>query len=53
LSQKEKYYIALYDTYNRGYNSTSGGEDNKYDSHPGHKLTKKDIIDIRTRYKNK
>lgn len=53
LSQKEKYYIALYDTYNHGYNSTSGGEDNKYDSHPGHKLTKKDIIDIRTRYKNK
>lgn len=53
LSEKEKYYIKLYDTFHHGYNSTAGGEDNKYDSHPSHKLTKEDIIDIRTRYKNK
>ena len=53
LGMKEKYYIALYDTFNHGYNSTSGGEDNKYDGHPNHKLTKQDTIDIRTRYKNK
>lgn len=52
LSEKEKYYIEKYNTYKNGYNSTSGGEDNQYDSHPRHKLTKEDIIDIRTRYGN-
>lgn len=52
LGEKEKYYIELYDTYKNGYNSTAGGEDNCGDSHPGHKLTKDDVIDIRTRYKN-
>lgn len=52
LSSKEKYYIELYDTFYNGYNSTSGGEDFKYDSHPGHKLTQEDIKDIRTRYNN-
>ena len=31
---------------------TAGGEDNQGESHPGHKLLKADIIDIRTRYDN-
>ena len=31
---------------------TAGGEDNQGESHPKHKLTKEDIIDIRTRYDN-
>ena len=31
---------------------TAGGEDNQGDSHPRHKLTKEDVIDIRTRYDN-
>lgn len=52
LSKKEKYYIEKYDTFKNGYNSTAGGEDNCGESHPGHKLTKEDVIDIRTRYKN-
>ena len=52
LGDKEKYYIELYDTYKNGYNGTTGGEDNQGDCHPGHKLNKEDVIDIRTRYKN-
>ena len=52
LSEKEKYYIEKYDTFHHGYNMTAGGEDNQGDSHPGHKLTTDDIIDIRTRYDN-
>ena len=31
---------------------TSGGQFNAGDSHPSHKLTKEDVIDIRTRYAN-
>ena len=31
---------------------TSGGETNFGDNHPGHKLTKEDVIDIRRRYNN-
>lgn len=52
LSEKEKYYINLYDTYKNGYNNTTGGENNKGEGHPKHKLDKEDIIDIRTRYNN-
>ena len=52
LSEKEKFYIAKYDTFYNGYNMTAGGEDNQGESHPGHKLLQADIIDIRTRYDN-
>lgn len=52
LSEKEKYYIEKYDTYKNGYNMTAGGEDHRGESHPNHKLSKEDIIDIRTRYDN-
>lgn len=31
---------------------TSGGENNQGENHPRHKLTKDDVIDIRTRYDN-
>ena len=47
LGDREKYYIEKYNTYKNGYNSTAGGEDNCGESHPGHKLTKDDIIDIK------
>lgn len=50
LAEKEQFYITLYDTQKNGYNMTAGGENNSGESHPGHKLTKEDIIDIRTRY---
>lgn len=52
LSEKEKFYVAKYNTFYNGYNMTAGGEDNQGESHPGHKLLKADIIDIRTRYDN-
>lgn len=52
LGEREKYYITLYDTYHNGYNMTAGGEDNKGESHPKHKLTQADVEDIRTRYDN-
>lgn len=52
LNLKEQYWIDYYNSYNNGYNMTSGGETNYGDNHPGHKLTKQDIIDIRTRYAN-
>lgn len=52
LSEKEKYYVDLFDAYHNGYNMTAGGEDFHGESHPGHKLDKEDIIDIRIRYKN-
>ena len=52
LNIKEQYWIDFYNTYKDGYNQTSGGETNYGDNHPGHKLTKEDVIDIRTRYAN-
>lgn len=52
MAEKEIYYISKFDTYKNGYNMTSGGENNHGDAHPNHKLTKEDVIDIRTRYDN-
>lgn len=52
LEEKEVYYIEYYDTYHNGYNMTKGGESNNGESHPRHKLTEQDVIDIRTRYDN-
>lgn len=52
LGEREKYYIAKYDTYHNGYNMTSGGEDNIGDAHPRHRLSEEDVIDIRIRYNN-
>ena len=52
LDEKEKYWIEYYDSYANGYNMTIGGEGNRGDKHPLHKLTEADVIDIRTRYAN-
>lgn len=52
LSEREKYWIAFYNTYKDGYNQTSGGEDNAGENHPKHKLTSQDVINIRIRYNN-
>lgn len=52
LNLKEQYWIDYFNSYKNGYNMTCGGETNYGDNHPGHKLTKQDVIDIRTRYSN-
>lgn len=52
LSEKEIFYIQKFNSYNNGYNLTSGGEYHTGEGHPAHKLTEDDIRDIRTRYNN-
>ena len=52
LDVREEYWISYYDSYKNGYNATVGGETNFGENHPNHKLTKQDVIDIRTRYAN-
>ena len=55
LCNREIYWISYYDSYANGYNETPGGEIicDGGENHPNHKLTEKDIINIRTYYKNK
>ena len=56
LKEREIYWIKYYDTYNNGYNLTTGGDISGYDvteeKHPNAKLTRKDVEDIRKRYAN-
>lgn len=54
LNEREQYWISFYKTltHQNGYNITCGGENNADENHPRHKLTKEDVIDIRTRYNN-
>lgn len=52
LNDKEQYYIKYYNTYPNQYNMTPGGQFNAEESHPSHKLTRQDIINIRSRYNN-
>ena len=56
LKEREKYWIEYYDTYNNGYNLTTGGDIGGYDltgeNHPNAKLTEKDVRNIRTMYAN-
>lgn len=52
LNDREQYYIKYYNTYPDQYNMTPGGQFNAEESHPSHKLTKQDVINIRTRYNN-
>ena len=55
LNDREKYWIKYYDSTNpeKGYNITEGGDGHSPDEqHPNHRLTKQDVIDIRTRYAN-
>lgn len=55
LDEKEMYWISQCQslTYQNGYNVRSGGEGNAGENHPRHKMTEKDVIDIRTRYNNR
>ena len=56
LNEREIYYINYFNSYQKGYNETPGGDgvkNNKGDNHPNHKLTEEDIIDIRNRYNNR
>ena len=53
LTEREKYWIAFYNTYYDGYNETPGGEgvqDQIGEKHPNHKLTEADVINIRYRW---
>ena len=55
LDEREQYWIAFYDSYHNGYNQTEGGERASKCSEEKHhnvKLSKQDVIDIRTRYNN-
>ena len=55
LGEKEKYYIALYNSTDikYGYNQTAGGEQNDGASNPRHCLTEEDVINIRQEYNKK
>ena len=55
LNEKEKYWIEKLNTltHQNGYNINAGGDGVADENHPRHKLTKEDVIDIRTRYNNK
>lgn len=53
LNQRERYWINFYNTYFDGYNETFGGDGVsgfEGESHPKHKLTEIDVIDIRKRW---
>lgn len=52
LNNREQYYIKYYNTYPDQYNMTPGGQFNAEENHPSHKLTKQDVINIRSRYNN-
>lgn len=55
LNEREKYWIKEYNSTNNdiGYNILPGGDGfGAGEQHPGHKLTKEDVVDIRTRYNN-
>lgn len=54
LDKREQYWIRYYNSlvHQNGYNIRSGGQGNADENHPRHKLTKEDVIDIRTRYNN-
>ena len=57
LNEKEKYWIEYFDSFNNGYNATAGGDGfldaNVGEKHPNHKLTEKQVYEIRERYKNR
>lgn len=56
LREREKYWIAYFDTFHNGYNATEGGEDilpMPGEKHPNHKLTENDVIYIRELWASK
>ena len=55
LPGREIYWIGYYNTYANGYNESPGGAVGmlcRDENHPNHKLTREDVIIIRTYYKN-
>ncbi len=48
MGERERYWIAYYNSYNNGYNETVGGDIQQGRA----KLTASDVVDIRTRYAN-
>lgn len=53
LNERERYWIAFYDTYHNGYNETIGSDGVVGmfgEKHHNHKLTEKDVVDIRIRW---
>lgn len=56
LNDWEMYYIKKYDTLNNGYNETAGGDmflkEHDGEKHPRHKLTEKEVYNIRESYAN-
>lgn len=54
LNSKEMEFVALYDSFNNGYNQTPGGDSAACGNLSNrHILTEEDVINIRTRYNNK
>lgn len=52
LDDRERYWIAYYDSYNNGYNRTPGGKVSRGEEHPRAILTEKDVWEIRELYDN-
>lgn len=51
LFEKEKYWIAYFDSYNNGYNETPGGDSGPSlpgEQNPNAKLTEEDVLNIRS-----
>lgn len=53
LNEREIYWISFYDSYNNGYNQTSGGDSHRGDSHPRASFTNEEIYEIRELYASK
>ena len=54
LNKKEEYYIQQYNSFQNGYNQTPGGDSAAAGNlSNNHILSEEDVINIRTRYKNK
>lgn len=50
LDEREKYWIAQYDSYYNGYNRTPGGKSLRGENHPRAILTEQEVWDIREQY---
>jgi group I intron endonuclease len=50
LDEREIFYIALYDSYEHGYNMTLGGSSNRYETNGRALLTQQDVYEIRLMY---
>lgn len=51
LSERERYWISYYDSYNNGYNRTVGGDGLSGEEHPRAILTQQQVWDIREQYR--